>query len=286
MPNNWTSEVKGSVVTVRLHDIACGDPVWVLLRSDAHHDSPHCNREFEKKHLDLALERDAFILDAGDTFDAMQGKFDPRRSMDDVRPEDRRADYYDSIVTHAAEDYLPYAQNWVMFGKGNHEDAVRDKANTDLISNLVYRLNSESKANILTGNYGGYVRFMFNIHKTRRMSKWIRYHHGSGGAAPVTRGVIQTNRQQVFLPDADVIWNGHNHQSYIVPIKRERVNNAGVIYFDNAWHVRTPGYKEEYRDPNSYSFKNNSGPTPLGCVWLKFEIGKKNIRVITYQDIA
>ena len=269
MPN-WKAKTRNQVTTIRFDPMAAGDIVWVMLRSDAHHDSPRCKRKLEREHLDIALARDAVILDAGDTFDAMQGRFDPRRNMEDVREEDRCANYYDSIVTHAAEDYMPYAKLWAMFGKGNHEDSVVKHANTDLISNLVYRLNVEGGGNIAVGAYAGYVRLMFTLNKTRKSSFKIRYHHGSGGAAPVTRGTIQTNRQMVFLPDADIIWNGHNHQSYTLPIKRERLTNSGRIKYDICWHVRTPGYKAEYEDGDSYGTKLNSGPTPLGCAWLKF----------------
>ncbi len=284
MPN-WTAQTKGIVTTVQFDSIDSGDVIWILLRSDAHHDSPYCDRKLERRHLEKAKARNALILDAGDTFDAMQGKFDPRRTMEDVREEDRCADYYGSIVTHAAEDYLPYSQQWVMFGKGNHETAVLDKANTDLISNLVYRMNSESKSSIVAGAYGGYVRLMFRMNKTRQQSVRIRYHHGSGGYAPVTRGTIQTNRQQVFLPDADVIWNGHNHQSYILPIKRERLSDKGKLYYDNCWHVRTPGYKNDWQKGHGYAVEKNQGPTPLGCAWLEFGVEKARIVMKAYQDI-
>ena len=60
---------------------------WVLLTSDRHHDNPHCNQELEKKHLDQAVEREAVIIDYGDLFCAMQGKYDRRHSKDDIRPE-------------------------------------------------------------------------------------------------------------------------------------------------------------------------------------------------------
>lgn len=284
MPN-WEAVTTGTVTTVRFTDIAFGDDIWILLRSDAHHDSPYCNRDLERQHLEKAKERNAIILDAGDTFDAMQGKFDPRRTMEDVREEDRKADYYGSIVTHAAEAYLPYARNWVMFGKGNHETAVLDKANTDLISNLVYRMNSESGSKIVVGGYTGWVRLMFEINKTRRTASAIRYHHGSGGSAPVTRGVIQTNRQAVFLPDADIVWNGHNHQNYTLPIPRERLSRSGKVSKDIAWFVRTPGYKDEWSRGEGWAVERNTGPTPLGCVWLRYSFKNKKMSLSITSDI-
>jgi len=53
-----------------------------LLRSDVHHDNPKCNQDLERKHLDEAIEYDAPIIDNGDLFCAMQGKWtsDPTRT--------------------------------------------------------------------------------------------------------------------------------------------------------------------------------------------------------------
>ena len=267
-----------NVITVRYDDVVADWEAWVLLRSDVHHDSPDCNRKLEKKHLDLAKERDAYIFDFGDTFDAMQGKFDPRRNLDDVRPEDKTQNYYGSIVEHAAEDYTPYVENFAMFGFGNHETAVLNKANTCLINSLVTLMNKGAKEEhrVFVGGYGGWVRFMFLISGTRRVSMRMRYHHGNGGNAPVTRGVIGTNRQAVFLPDADIVVNGHNHQAYIVPIARERLNHNARVTKDLCWFVRVPGYKNEWGDgAEGWIVEKNGGPTPNGAVWLHFTYQKQ-----------
>jgi len=68
-------------------DTPAGWEQWFYLISDQHHDSINCNRKLEKEHLDLALERNAYIISAGDTFDLMQGKFDPRKTFVGIRQE-------------------------------------------------------------------------------------------------------------------------------------------------------------------------------------------------------
>ena len=40
--------------------------VYYLLISDLHWDNPHCDRALLKRHLDLALERNAVIMVFGD----------------------------------------------------------------------------------------------------------------------------------------------------------------------------------------------------------------------------
>lgn len=272
----------GPVVSVYFDDVQAGWEQWVMLSADRHHDNIHCDRRLERRHLEQAAERGALIIDAGDLFCAMQGKYDPRSSMDDIRPEDVGEDYLDRIVTHAAQDYGPFASNWLVIGQGNHDTNIRKRHGTDLISNLVHRLNTDYGAAAHIGGYGGWVRFMFRMNHTKRQSIRLKYYHGSGGGGPVTRGVIQTNRQAVFIPDADIVLNGHTHDSWIVPIARERLSAAGKVFKDLQKHARTPGYNYTYGDGSAgWDVERGSGPKPVGCIWLRLFYDGATSRVET-----
>lgn len=265
-----------AVITVRCDDIASGWEQWFFLRSDAHHDHKKSNRALQKKHLDEVVKRGAMWADFGDLFDAMQGKYDPRKSYDDIRPEDTGEDYYDRLVIHAAEFYGPYAERCMLLAKGNHETGVLKHASTDVTSNLAFRLNTEhlkdSDHKVLMGGYGGWIRFLFTHNKTKRKQFLLRYMHGAGGGAPVTKGVIRTARQAVYLPDADIVVNGHNHQAYILPLARERITQRGKTYKDIQWHGRIPGYLDEYADgTEGWAIEKEHPPHPFGGIWLKFE---------------
>ena len=275
---------SSAVLTARFPDVAQGWEHWVLLRSDAHHDSPSCDRALEEQHLKMMTERDGSWADFGDLFDAMQGKFDPRRSYDEIRPEDRCQKYYDSIGDHAAEFYEPYADRCLMLGTGNHETATLKNGNTDLTDRLVKALNAQLKERgngheIRMGGYGGWVRFLFTINRTKGRSILLKYMHGAGGTAPVTKGVIQTNRQAVFLPDANVVINGHNHQGYTLPLARERVSRGGKQFKDIQWHGRIPGYKDDYGDGSGgFAVEKGHSPNPLGALWLHFEYVRDGVK--------
>jgi hypothetical protein len=91
--------------------------VNILLSSDRHHDSMFCNRSLEEKHLKEAKRREAYIIDAGDLFDAMQGKFDPRRTYRDLRPEFKVSNYYDALLEDAMKFYSPFAENLLLLGR-------------------------------------------------------------------------------------------------------------------------------------------------------------------------
>ena len=261
---------KDNVLTVKFSGISSGWEQWFLLSADRHHDNIYCDRQLEKKHLDQAKERNAYILDFGDLFCAMQGKFDKRKSYDDIRPEDVGDDYFDRIVRHAAEFYAPYAKQFLLIGKGNHESKVLKHNSTCLPSQLVDKLNYKYGGSVYNGGYGGWVEFKFVVNKTKRKSLHLKYHHGAGGGGPVTKGVIQANRQGVYLPDADIVVNGHTHDSWVLPIARERLR-AGVIGRDLCWFVRTPGYKNEYNDGSGgFAVEKWMPPKPLGATWLRF----------------
>jgi hypothetical protein len=289
MTNNpYNLKVDGAVISINFDDVKYGWEQWILLRADAHHDSVQCDRKLEFEHLNNAVERDALIIDFGDTFDAMQGKFDKRKSNEEIRPEYLHENYYDQIIELTAKEYGPYANRWLAFTNGNHETAVLHNANIDLLSNLIHRLNIEYGGNIKQGGYGGWIHFQFYIQKTGRHSINLKYFHGSASTnAPVTRGVIQTNRQSVYLPDADIVINGHNHQAYILPIARERLTQKLKVQQDVVWFGRIPGYKNEWGDGTkgwSVERGENNGPHPLGSLWLKFSYYDKSIRTQLILD--
>ena len=120
------------------------------------------------------------------------------------------------------------------------------------------------------GGYGGWVRFICQMTKTRTRRIDLKYFHGSGGGGPVTRGVIQTNRMAVYLPDADIVVSGHTHDQWIVPVARERISTAGEVKMDEQSHVRCGTYKDEYGDGfGGWHVERGAPPKPLGALWLR-----------------
>lgn len=260
---SYAIEQKGAVTKIFFNDEA-----KLFITSDVHFDSPLCNRKQFFEDLDVAVERDAKIFIIGDFFDAMQGRFDPRRDMSNLRPEYRRADYYDYIVDDAAKQLEKYASNIVMMTDGNHEQSVLKNANTDLLARFTKYL-SNKKHTIYRGGYGGIITLTEKQTVTQ-----IKYFHGSGGEAPVTRGAIQTSRQAVFLPDFQIVLNGHSHHAYWIPIVRERVTQDGVQYFDIQHHVRTPGYNMSWGDGSGgWEVSRGGVPKPMGSFILYIKKG-------------
>jgi len=278
-----TERISGNVIYVRFDEIKSGWEQWLLLSSDRHFDSAHSDRQLQKYHLEKAVERNALVVDNGDIFDAMQGRNDPRSSYAELRPEYvGRPDYFNAIVNDSADFYRPYSKNILMLGKGNHETSVEKKNQIDLISMLIAKLAPGP----LAGGYGGYIKFGFR-RGTWQKSINLKYMHGWGGGGPVTRGVIDTNRQAVYLPDADIVINGHTHDSWYMPIARERFDQNAKITHDIIHFVRTPTYKDDFGDGSGgWHVETGKPPKPKGCVWLRFYYWSEDIHIEVIPDIT
>lgn len=253
-----------------------------LLSSDHHWDNPLCTRKLLKKHHDQALERGAGIFCFGDMLCIMQGKYDKRSSKTSLRPEHQTDTYFDTIVDTAVDWYEPYAKNYILVSEGNHETSVTRRHEINLLKRIVDVLSYKSKSNVFHGLYSGFVVFRFRHSsggKTRTVI--MQYNHGYGGGGPVTKGVIQTNRKSVYLPDPDIVVGGHVHERWMVDLMRERLNSKFQPYLHNQRHVSLPCYKEEYLTHKGYHVENGRPPKPLGGCWLRFFVESGEVKYET-----
>jgi hypothetical protein len=206
----WRMEEHArNIHVIRINLPRVGDSQRVLLQSDVHWDNPKCDLDLFAKHMDEAREHDAPIIDNGDFFCAMQGKYDKRSNKNDLRPEHQRADYLDALVSTAADALGPYRDLLTVRGDGNHETAIKKNHETCLNERLVERIKAKGDTPIAKGGYSGFVVFQVQVEGTVRYAFKLHYLHGHGGGGPVTRGVIQSNRHAVYLADADIVWTGH-----------------------------------------------------------------------------
>ena len=275
----WSvDELSRNIHRVNITLERVGDEQRVLCQSDVHWDNPHCDRDLLAKHWAQARELDAPILDNGDFFCAMQGKFDKRANKNDLRPEHQNAHYLDSLVDTAADALMPYADLLTVRGQGNHERSILKVHETHLTERLVQSVKARTKATpIALGGYSGYIVFQVEAGGRRKPFK-MHYHHGFGGGGAVTRGVIQTNRQAVYLADADYVWTGHTHDSWTVRIARVKLNqdNTAIEHTEQV-HFRTSGYKEEYGSGyDGWHVERGAPPKPVGAAWLVFKLCGSN----------
>lgn len=275
MPDWTLEEVSPNVHTIRFPDTGLSETrqgweQWVLLMADEHWDNPHCDRELLKRHHDEALERGAAIIKIGDTFCAMQGRWDPRANKSDLREEHQEGDYLDRLVSTAADWYEPYASNIALICPGNHEISIRKKHESDLVTRLVERLRDRGGITRV-GGFAGWVRFMFQKSpKANRRSFKLHYHHGWGGGGPVTKGAIQYNRIAEYI-ESDFLVMGHVHWKGYTPVTRAGLDNVNKVVTKTIHYLRCGSYKDDYQaGAAGWHVERGQGPRPLGGWWLHF----------------
>lgn len=255
-----------NVLTVRL------DPSrsewWFLLQADEHWDNPKCDRAMLARHHDEAVERGAGVCKFGDTLCVMQGKYDKRSDKSAVRPEHQCGEYLDAIVRTAVEWYGKWAANLVVIGRGNHEQSIRNRHETDLIDRIACGLRDKYASPVQAGGYTGWIRFMLD--KGTRTQRRLWYMHGYGGGGPVTLDTIQAQRQATYIENADIMVTGHTHDSWAIDRVKIRLNDHGKVERRELIQVKTATYKEEYQGgEGGWHVETGKPPKPLGAYWLR-----------------
>jgi hypothetical protein len=265
-----------------VHVIELSEKQEFLLISDLHWDNPKCDLKLLKSHLDEAVKRKAIILINGDLFCLMQGRFDPRGTKKDIRPEHNVINYLDYVIEDAVNFFSPYAEYIALVGYGNHETSILKRLETDVIQRFVDLFNYKNKTNIQAGGYGGWIVLKFQLHHSgQRNSYKIKYFHGSGGGGPVTKNTIGHQRLDAMIDGADLIWVGHTHDLWSMQVEVETLNLNYYTRLKTVTHVQSGCYKEEYNDgAGGWHIERGAPPKSLGGYWLMVE----PFRVRTNED--
>jgi len=238
--------------------------------------------------MDEAVQRGASIMIFGDLLDVMGAKFDPRSGKSDIRPEYNSSNYFVDVVNDVVKFFGPYSKSIVFISKGNHEDSVKRRHEFDLLEIMAYKLRMEYGWEGLIGGYEGWLMFdgcirnEDNSTKKSYGSTVAYYTHGAGGNAPVTRGVIQTNRRQVNI-QADIFISGHIHTQWALPIPQRSINSSGTEEVKDVLHLQLGCFKEAHR--GSWEAQKGFGAANIGGYWLKFFVKDKLVRYVEERTI-
>jgi len=224
-------------------EITTGATAKFLFISDVHYDSQKCDRPRLKRHLDKAEAEGYTVLIFGDWFDLMGGKYDPRSTYSDIRPEYKSITYLDNVIEDSYEFLKGY--NCIQFiSRGNHETNIEKRLHTSPLDRLAQMLKQDDK-HITIGGYSGWLKILKKPTKgNRRVVSMIHYHHGYGGNAKRSKGVLEVDLDQMQFPDADIILRGHTHQKWYVPVTIDRISVKTMRPFQQtSHHLRTGSYK-------------------------------------------
>lgn len=220
----------------------------LALFSDLHLDSPDCDIETLKKHLDFCKKEGRFILMGGDEFDAILHT--DKKRYTPSRGNDNRDDQINKKLEIAIALLQPYADNILFIGRGNHEESILKYSGVDMIDLLVKELNHwKHNGQIVKGNYQNFLRFnwvkSFNGPSMKSMQHYdILQHHGMGNSAPITKGALDFNRI-MHGANVDLVWLGHKHHANFQasdPIMY--IDQNGNIIVKNRQSIMTPSYQK------------------------------------------
>jgi len=259
-----------TVVNVTLNK---GEHSFDIFSSPDHHwDNPKCDRDLLKEHLEVAKKREAVIVMPGDTFCVMQGKYDPRRSKSDIRPEHNVSSYIDAVVDDAVKWYTPYKQNMII-GEGNHESAILKNLETNILERFAGGLGG-----IPVMGYHGWIIFRINYQGSYRGLIKYYFHHGYGGGGPVTRGAINMSRYMMHVEGADIISAGHIHEKSNSEVMTHYFDHNGMSMEAKSRSIlllQASTYKQEYTK-GSFHIEKGRPPKPLGGNFVTVHINRNS----------
>lgn len=248
-----------------------GKVIKLALFSDIHFDSPDCDRETLKKHLDSCKKDGRYILINGDLFDAII-LGDRKRAVAHLIT---NTDNQLNVKLNEIYEFLkPYQENILFIGRGNHEESVMKYNGLDIIEMLVTMLNLGQEHKILYGNYANFLRFTFKEKSNRREYNYDIYaHHGAGGSAPATKGMLDFSALAKGI-NADLIWIGHKHNAlidYSAPVLH--IDKNGDVILKNRQCIETPSYQKgrtiDYNANFAERFYNHTAMSGFGEVNLR-----------------
>ena len=250
--------------------------------SDVHFDSKHCDREMLKRHLDEIKSCDGSVFIYGDLYDVMGCWQDPRSKGQDVRPEYLRGgEYLNLIVEDAVEFFRPYAGQIKFISEGNHESEIRRRRDVDILRWTVQALQDIGSP-VKRGGYSGWNLFRFsrsNDPEIARDKQYMRhiithFHHGYGGNAKRSKGMLDSQLATFQYPDADIVFRGHTHQKWHDPsnVKNRMDTRTKRMYTATTHYIATGSYKDGIGDGQSgWEVQKGFMPTRLGGWFVDFQ---------------
>jgi predicted phosphodiesterase len=261
--------------------VRSGDVVPTLFCSDIHLDSIGCKRDILKKHFDEIKHANGLIFIFGDLLDVMGSYGDRRLQREDIDPQfiQHGRTYLDLVAEYTIEFLKPYAQNIALISYGNHEKTINKFHNHDILRSIVWALNLDEGVNIQLGAYSGWVFLRMKLSNSGA-SKTIKihYHHGFGGNAKRSKGMLDVQIEAMKYPDANILVRGHTHQKWYDPsTARMRVTPKGNIYKDKVKYIQSGSYVDGIGEGKSgWPVEKNFNPTDIGGWFVDFKYKKSN----------
>ena len=276
---HFVEELSENVHLFEFQNVRSTDVVPTLFCSDIHLDSIGCKRDILKKHFDEIKEANGLIFIFGDLLDVMGSYGDRRLQREDIDPIfiQHGRTYLDLVAEYTINFLKPYAKNIALISYGNHEKTINKFHNHDILRSIVWALNLDQGVNIQLGAYSGWVFLRLKNGQASQIQK-IHYHHGFGGNAKRSKGMLDVQIEAMKYPDANILVRGHTHQKWFDPsTARMRVTAKGRIYKDKIKYIQSGSYVDGIGAGKSgWPVEKNFNPTDIGGWFVDFKLKKSN----------
>lgn len=276
---HFVEELSENVHLFEFHNVKATDVVPTLFCSDIHLDSIGCKRDILKRHFDEIKEANGLIFIFGDLLDVMGSYGDRRLQREDIDPIfiQHGRTYLDLVAEFTIDFLKPYAKNIALISYGNHEKTINKFHNHDILRSIVWALNLDQGVNIQLGAYSGWVFLRLKNGQASQIQK-IHYHHGFGGSAKRSKGMLDVQIEAMKYPDANILVRGHTHQKWFDPsTARMRVTAKGRIYKDKIKYIQSGSYVDGIGAGKSgWPVEKNFNPTDIGGWFVDFKLKKSN----------
>ena len=276
---HFVEELSENVHLFEFQNVRSTDVVPTLFCSDIHLDSIGCKRDILKRHFDEIKEANGLIFIFGDLLDVMGSYGDRRLQREDIDPIfiQHGRTYLDLVAEFTIDFLKPYAKNIALISYGNHEKTINKFHNHDILRSIVWALNLDQGVNIQLGAYSGWVFLRLKNGQASQIQK-IHYHHGFGGSAKRSKGMLDVQIEAMKYPDANILVRGHTHQKWFDPsTARMRVTAKGRIYKDKIKYIQSGSYVDGIGAGKSgWPVEKNFNPTDIGGWFVDFKLKKSN----------
>lgn len=268
--------------------LKAGKPTKLGLFSDLHLDNPNFDKPTFEEHANYCLKDGRYILLDGDIFDAVI-RTDKKRAVNSVL--ESGDNQLNMKLDKAYELLKPYQEQILFMGRGNHEESILKYSGIDILDLLAKMLNSGKKHQIVVGNYTNFIRFSWlNAHNKVVLKYDIYAHHGAGGSAPQSKGMLDFAALEKGA-NVDLIWIGHKHNSlidYSAPIMF--IDQNGNIILKNRQCIQTPSYQKgrtiDYNVNFAERFYNHTALSGFGELTITPESSKSRYSLKTDLKIT
>ena len=249
----------------------------VMLTSDHHLGAATTDEARIVKDLERARKENARIIVNGDVFDFIlpgdRKRFQQSALADWLHGKD---DIVNACIQRAYDLYAPYADLIDVIGDGNHDTALSKHHAADAVALLVQLLNERTSSNILHGGYRGWITYRWYVSTTATVNLKLYRHHGAGGGAPATRGMLDLTRMIGFVPMADVVTVGHKHHRWAAKYGYLQLLDSGREVESEGLFVMTGAYMDTYAPKGNYAANWNISPMPKGGVMVTARLKRNN----------